>query len=249
MFRNQYLERIHYAGSLEPTLDVLAQLQQAHMLTVPFENLSIGIGQPIVLTEDALFDKIVRRRRGGFCYELNSLFARLLQTLGYQVILLSAEVTHADGTFGPPFDHLTLRVDLDQPWLVDVGFGDSFRLPLPLESSAIQKQEMGTYRLLRREGYHILEESQADQWIPQYRFQLEPHVIGNFQEMCRFHQTSPESGFTRKRVCSIATPTGRVTLSEMNLIITDGGERKERMLASEQEYHDALLTYFGVRLP
>jgi N-hydroxyarylamine O-acetyltransferase len=163
--------------------------------------------------------------------------------------LLSAEVARGNGTFGPPFDHLTLRVDLDQPWLVDVGFGDSFRLPLPLESSEIQEQEMGAHRLLQREGFHVLEESQDKQWVPQYRFQLEPHVIADYQEMCRFHQTSPDSHFTRKRVCSIATPNGRVTLSEMNLITTENGERTERPLANEEEYRDALLTYFGVRLP
>ena len=96
-----YLKRIHYQGSLEPTLQTLQALHEAHLLTVPFENLSIHYGQPIILQEDLLFNKIVRKHRGGFCYELNGLFAWLLQQLGFQVTLLSAEVAGDDGTFSP----------------------------------------------------------------------------------------------------------------------------------------------------
>jgi N-hydroxyarylamine O-acetyltransferase len=246
---DEYLERIHHTGSLEQSRNTLIQLQYAHMLAVPFENLSIAIGQPIVLTEEALFEKIVRQKRGGFCYELNFLFARLLEILGYRVTLLSAEVAHADGTFGPPFDHLTLKVDGEQAWLVDVGFGDSFRQPLNLESPEAQQQPIGTYRLIQRESHHILEELRGHAWIPQYRFTLEPHVITDFQSMCQFHQTSPASHFTRNRICSIATPAGRISLSGRKLIITDGDEREERLLATEETYSAALWEFFGIRLP
>ena len=108
-----YLDRIDYHSPLEPTAETLRALHMAHMLAVPFENLNIGRGWPIVLDQDALFEKIVVRRRGGFCYELNGLFAALLRALGFEVTLLSAGVARADGGFGPEFDHLTLLVTTD----------------------------------------------------------------------------------------------------------------------------------------
>src|SRR3989440_10034587 len=127
-----YLQRIDYTGPLVPSAKTLRLLQVAHLRTVPFENLSIHSGEPIVLDDDALFEKIVSRRRGGFCYELNGLFAALLRALGFDVVLLSAGVAHAGGGFGPEFDHLLLVVDLQEHWLADVGFGDSFLEPVRL---------------------------------------------------------------------------------------------------------------------
>ncbi len=125
-----YLQRINYDGPLAPSAETLRQLHLAHLLSVPFENLSIHRHEPIVLNDDALFEKIVRRRRGGFCYELNGVFAALLRSLGFNVTMLSAEVANNEGEFGEPFDHMTLMVTLDERWLADVGFGDSFREPL-----------------------------------------------------------------------------------------------------------------------
>src|SRR5262249_19643128 len=128
-----YLKRINYAGAREPAAETLRTLQLAHLRTVPFENLSIHAGEPIVLEEAALFGKIVERRRGGFCYEANGLFAALLRALGFQVAMLSAGVANAKGEFGPDFDHMTLMVTLAERWLVDVGFGESFMEPLLLD--------------------------------------------------------------------------------------------------------------------
>ena len=112
MDTNAYLERINYHGSLVPSAETLRELQLAHLLSVPFENLSIHANQPIVLADDALFTKIVERRRGGFCYECNGLFASLLRALGFEVKMLAAEVANDAGVFGPPFDHMTLMVSL-----------------------------------------------------------------------------------------------------------------------------------------
>src|SRR5918995_2554428 len=106
-----YLERIDYRGPLAPTAETLRRLHVAHLLAVPFENLSIHAGEPVVLDDEALFEKIVARRRGGFCYELNGLFAWLLRALGFRVTMLSARVVNR-GVVGPEYDHLTLQVDL-----------------------------------------------------------------------------------------------------------------------------------------
>src|ERR1700712_2686623 len=126
-----YLERIGTSWPTALTPEALATLMQAHLATVPFENLSIHLGEPVDLDEHALMDKLVSRRRGGFCYELNGGFAALLRHLGFEVTRLAARV-HTPAGLGPPFDHLTLRVDLDEPWLVDVGFGKFVASPVPL---------------------------------------------------------------------------------------------------------------------
>jgi len=245
-----YLKRIHYRGSTAATADSLRHLQVAHLLTVPFENLSIHHGEEIVLDEDALFDKIVRRRRGGFCYEANGLFAALLRELGFDVAMVSAAVARGDGEFGPEFDHMTLKVTLDECWLVDVGFGDSFREPLLFDERGEQQQGSRTYRITA-EGTHLLlsQRDEGDDWKPQYRFTEQPHSFVDFAEMCRYHQTSPLSHFTQAPVCSLATEDGRMTLSGMRLITTSAGKaRIERTLATQDEYADVLREQFGIRL-
>jgi N-hydroxyarylamine O-acetyltransferase len=258
-----YLDRIHFSLSegmmaLEPTLQTLQALHQAHLLAVPFENLSIHSGQPISLQQEALYEKIVLRQRGGFCYELNGLFAWLLRQVGFQVSLLSAGVARQDGSFSPAFDHLTLLVHRlsGADWVADVGFGDSFLLPLRLETGVEQEGGDGrVYRLVRnfeesedqaKREYWLVQQYSDEVWEAQYRFTLEPHALSDFTERCHYQQTSPESHFTKQRICSLATPTGRLTLSDQRFIRTAHGKREERLVESQQEYQDALAKWFGV---
>ncbi len=245
-----YLKRINYHGSLAPTAETLRALQVAHLLSVPFENLSIHAGQPIVLEDDALFTKIVARRRGGFCYEANGLFAALLRALGFEVQMLSAQVANSEGVFGPDFDHMALLVSLvsleEQRWLVDVGFGDSFREPLRLDEESEQVQSDHAYRIARDNSYFLMQRREDGEWKTQYRFTLQPHEYPDYAEMCRYHQTDPGSHFTRNTVCSLATADGRITLSGMRFITTAKGEQQERMLANEAEYAGVLSEHFGV---
>jgi N-hydroxyarylamine O-acetyltransferase len=246
-----YLERINYRGSVAPTAETLRALQVAHLLTVPFENLSIHAGQPIVLEDEALFTKIVTNRRGGFCYEANGLFAALLRALGFDVVMLSAEVANASGEFGPDFDHMALMIQLDRRWLVDVGFGDSFLEPLVLDERDEQRQGSRAYQIVPDGNYLILmRRDESEEWKAQYRFTLGPHTFTDYAEMCRYHQTSPESHFRRGRICSRATEHGRITLSDMRFITTsnNSGEqvRRERTLTSEEEYAEVLRENFGV---
>jgi N-hydroxyarylamine O-acetyltransferase len=243
-----YLERINYQGSLAPTAETLRALQVAHLLAVPFENLSIHASEPIVLEDDALFKKIVERRRGGFCYEANGLFAALLRALGFDVRMLSAGVANAEGGFGPDFDHMALMVTLGRRWLVDVGFGDSFREPLLLDERSEQVQGERAFRLVP-DGTHLIlmRRDEGDEWKAQYRFTLQDYEYADYAEMCRYHQTSPQSHFTRARICSRATEAGRITLSEMRFITTsEKGERQEQTLTSEEEYAEFLARHFGV---
>lgn len=252
-----YLRRINYRGPVAPTPEVLRDIHRAHLVAVPFENLDIHLGRPLSLDEGALFDKIVTRRRGGFCFEVCGLFAALCRAIGFDVTMLSARVARPDGGFGPDRDHLTLMIRAKgeggapsgPPLLADVGFGDSFLLPLRLDEAGEQIEGDRAYRiadegsaklLLRREG-------SADP-KPQYLFAMDPREHSDFEAMCLYHQTSPESIFTQKRICSRATPEGRVTLSDMLLITTIGSERKETPLQSEEERTAALRDHFGVDL-
>lgn len=249
MQTGEYLKRISYSGSLEPTPETLRNLQVAHLLTVPFENLSIHSGEPIVLEVNSLFTKIVERRRGGFCYEANGLFASLLRALGFEVSMLAAGVAKSDGGFGPRFDHMTLLVTLSDRWLVDVGFGDSFLEPLLLDSRKEQVQGNRAFRIVDDNDHLILmRRNQGGDWEPQYRFTLQPYTFADYEEMCHFHQTSPDSHFTKGRICSRATEDGRVSLSEMRLITTTGPEllREERTLADQEEYKRVLRDQFGI---
>jgi len=243
-----YLERIKYRGSLDPTAATLRDLQVAHLVTVPFENLSIHAHEPVVLNNDALFTKIVEHRRGGFCYECNGLFAALLRALGFEVTMLSAEVAHPEGGYSQPFDHMTLLVDLRERWLVDVGFGDSFPEPLLLDDPGEQIQGRRAYRIVRDGEYSILSGRVDGDWTPQYRFTLHPYKYEDYAAMCRYHQTSPQSHFTQGRICSRATEGGgRISLSEMRLITTSpDGERQERVLENDAEYAVALREHFGI---
>ena len=243
----KYLKRINYSGPLEPTAETLRQLQLAHLHAVPFENLSIHAGEPIVLAEDDLFTKIVENRRGGFCYECNGLFAGLLRAMGFEVAMLAAEVANPTGGFGPEFDHMALMVTLDDRWLVDVGFGESFMEPLLLDARVDQVQRAGSFRIVEESEYLlVMRRNDGGEWQPQYRFTLQPHEFPDYEAMCRFHQTSPESHFTRNLICSRMTDQGRITLSGMKFITTSGAERHEQVLTSRAEYDAALRERFGV---
>jgi N-hydroxyarylamine O-acetyltransferase len=218
------------------------------MFSVPFENLDIHLGRRITLDETAFYDKVVLRKRGGFCYELNGLFACLLRSLGFRVTMHSARV-YGMGRPGPDFDHMVLLVSLQRQWLVDVGFGDSFLEPLLLDESGMYMQSGTIYRIRPSEQAWLLLEQKAGK-EPEiiYDFSLRSRELAEFSEMCLWQQTSPDSHFTQKRVCSLATRTGRVTLSDMNLIVTEKGVRREQQISGEEEYRQCLTRYFDVDL-
>ena len=220
-----YLARIGLRGPCEPTLETLVALHRAHMLSVPFENLDIHLGRPLVLDPAANFGKIVTRRRGGWCYEQNGLFGWVLEQVGFNVTLLGARVVGE--RVGRDLGHLMLRVDLDRPWLADVGFGESSLVPVPLSDEPWQVVVSGG---MRRE------------------FTLRPRRLEEFAEMCAFSQTSPDIVFTQRRLCTLATETGRVTLTDLRLVERDGDRVNERDLAGENEWRLVLRERFGVDL-
>ncbi|SCK57611.1 arylamine N-acetyltransferase [Streptomyces sp. WMMB 322] len=245
---DEYLARIGAPRPARADADSLRNLHRSHLLTVPFENLSVHLGEDIVLEAETLTGKVAVNRRGGFCYELNGAFAALLTALGYPVTLMAARVFGGDGLPGPLFDHLALRVETPRPWLVDVGFGRHSEYPLRLDRRGEQADPGGTFR--------ILETPQGDldvhrDGVPQYRLEQRPRALADFELGCWWNRTSPKSHFTRSLVCSLLTETGRVTLSGRTLTVTEGGDRREEELP-EDAVLAAYREHFGIvldRLP
>jgi N-hydroxyarylamine O-acetyltransferase len=240
-----YLARIGAARPARADEAALRDLQLRHLLAVPFENLDIHLGERISLDEGALLDKVVDRRRGGFCYELNGAFSALLAALGFKVTLLAARAIGPSGDLGPPFDHLALRVDLAEPWLADVGWGRFSHHPLRLDQRGEQRDPGGTFR--------VVESGQGDLDVhmdgkPQYRIEPRPRSLADFEATCWWHQTSPKSHFTRSLVCSLLTEDGRVTINGRNAITTAADGRHERALTGDDEVLAAYRSYFGIEL-
>jgi N-hydroxyarylamine O-acetyltransferase len=245
----KYLERLSYAGSVEANVDLLMALHRAHLHHIAFENLDIILGKKIALSREAILDKILILRRGGFCYELNYAFSLLLKTLGFDVQLLAANVFNGQ-SYGQEFDHMLLLVHINkQSWIADVGFGDCFRTPMLIGGDAVE--ELGSaYKIVADEDHQILMHRKAQQeWQPEYRFSLIGHGIADFLPMCDYQQSSPDSHFTKKSICSIATKVGRISISNGRLIRTQHGERSEQYIQNDVEYRQFFAQHFDMQLP
>ena len=242
-----YLARI---GGPSPDLldaDALRQLHRAHLLTVPFENLSIHMSELISLDEDTLLGKIVTRRRGGFCYELNGAFALLLRALGAEVTMVAARV-YGNGSLGPPFDHLALLVHLADgtgPWVADVGFGSHSTYPLLFGSRQEQHDPAGPFRLADAADGDVDVVKGSE---PQYRIERRARSLADFVPTCWYQQSSPESHFTHSTICSRLTADGRLSISGHTVIRTSGAVRVEEQLADDGALLAAYREHFGVVL-
>ncbi|MFD9980990.1 arylamine N-acetyltransferase [Streptomyces massasporeus] len=258
-----YLRRLGAEHPAWPTVDALRELHLRHLRTVPFENLSIHLGEEIVLEEKRLLDKVVGARRGGFCYELNGSFGALLAALGYDVALLAGRVYGDGGRLGIPYDHLALRVRTVDggDWLADVGFGAHSHLPLAFGDRGEQKDPGGTFRIVEagpdaagvRGGHGTVEAADLDVFRDgraQYRLEVRPRALGDFVAGAWWHTTSSVSHFTRSLVCSRVTEEGgRITLSGRRLTATAAdGTREERELETDEEILGVYRERFGVEL-
>lgn len=244
-----YLDRINITGPLKPDADSLRRLHSAHLHTVPFENLSIHLHEDMSLNTLALYDKIVTRHRGGFCYELNGLFAAALETIGYRVQRHSARTFSPDRGFSPPMDHLALRVTdtAGDTWLADVGFGRHTEYPLRFTDRTDQPDPGGLFRITEYEDgeLDILREGEA-----QYRVDPRPLALSDFVPAMWWQRTSPDAHFTQSLICSRLTENGgRISLNGRKLITTDAAGRHEQELTSDQEVLTAYREVFGIELP
>lgn len=244
---NEYLARIEVPRPPALDAEALRTLHRAHQLTVPFENLSIHLSEPISLEEPDLIGKVVTRRRGGFCYELNGAFALLLEALGARVGRAAGRV-YGGGRLGPPFDHLALMVRLPDgtgPWLADVGFGSHSAYPLHLERRDAQQDPAGSFQITDTDAgdVEVLRDGQ-----PQYRLELRERELADFGPTCWWQQTSPLSHFTQSVICSLLRPDGRISISGRTLIMTSDGIRSEQELPDDEAALAAYRDHFGISL-
>jgi len=239
----RYLDRLGVSRRRDPTPSwgTLCDLVDAHLRAVPFENLDIVAGLRSGLTSSAALQKIVMRRRGGFCYELNEAFGALLTHLGFRVRRIEARVwLEEQRKFGPPYDHLALVVTLPEgEFLTDVGFGDNNRSPLRLPEDALEDIS-GRYTLApKADGVWLL--SRPDR--PLYEMTLAAQPLTVFAPMYRYHQTSPQSVFAKGLICTRPTAGGRITLSRDRMVIVEGAHRTETCVADRDS---VLEQYFGI---
>jgi N-hydroxyarylamine O-acetyltransferase len=249
---NGYLRRINSTGILRSDLDMLRELQHKHVFAIPFETLDIHNQIPIILKTNLLFQKVIRDRRGGYCYELNVLFHHLLNLCGFDVNLVAGRLHHGSNRYGREFEHLALIVNLNgRNWLVDVGYGDFSLAPLAIAPGEIQSDGRNYYQIIDRvmvDGQPYLG---VAKWVASkqdfkidYIFTLTPRGLEDFHGMNEFHQTSPESHFARTLICTMPTAEGRITLINNKLIRKENGKRQVRIVQSEDQRDQLLEKYF-----
>lgn len=245
----QYLKRIGIANKELPSFDFLAELQNQHLISIPFEDLDIPERDRIILDIERIYKKIILTKRGGFCYELNGLFHWLLTQLGFKVDMLSARVYNSQkNELGPEFDHMTLLVHLEKDYLVDVGFGDSFRKPVEMPDGECEDIS-GRYRLYNIDSENFeLRRKEENKWILQYTFTTVPRRLSDYKAMCDFQQDSLTSHFRTRMKCTIATPTGRITLSDSSLTITEKGIKTKLEIRNAVAFKTSLVNYFGISI-
>jgi N-hydroxyarylamine O-acetyltransferase len=247
--KEKYLKRIKYSGNIEPNLNTLKRLQRHHLLNVPFENLDIHYSIPIELSIEKFFNKIINENRGGFCYELNGLFYELLKDLGFDVKMVSARVFDQNKGYGKEYDHLAIIVKINaDEYLTDVGFGEFTFEPLKLEMGTIQNDERGDYKISKYEnGYLRVSKIENDKKTPEYIFKNKKRKLKEFDEMCNYHQTSPNSHFTSKRLITIPTDDGRITITGNKLKIKEFELTTEIVLENETEFEKELWNKFRIK--
>lgn len=232
----QYLKRFDAESLTEVSYTNLVKLQELHMQHIPFENLDVMRRVPIYLNLQTIYEKIVGRNRGGYCYEVNGLFHWLLNELGYSAYFVPATVKRPTGIWARAHTHVALIVELDIPYLIDVGFGAATpRVPVALDGSKhtdisstyhIDTRADGTLDLIQRNavGERIL-----------YRFDLDYKNLVDFHEGCVFNQVSEDSSFTHFDIITRATSTGRITLTDHQLSVTKNGEEITSELSAEEK--------------
>ncbi len=244
-----YLKRINVTQSLKLDKSTLVQLHQSHLYNVPFEDLNIHYNIPIILKEKNLYQKIVEGNRGGFCYELNGLFNELLKEIGFKTTIISAKVINKEGRVGPPFDHAAIIVDLEKRWLVDVGYGgDSFVLPKELILDVVQKDIHDYYKFTKHteNEWLLMHSADGENFKGQYVFSFEEQPLENFKPECDRKQTQPDSHFMINLICTMATPTGRISIINDKLIIRVNGKKETRLIVDEADRLAILRDKFAI---
>lgn len=245
----KFLKRIGFSGAPKVDYETLARLQNNFLLSVPFENIDIHYSdRKIVLDTEAFYEKIVERKRGGFCFECNGLMYAMLREMGFRVELFSARMCVPLPVDLPEFAHIFLRVTLEREYLVDFGNGQSFRTPLHEDGSSEAWIPEG---FLFRVGPHIsgrtLYTRSADtRWTPRFNYDPIARDLSQFAEMCHWHQTNPQSTFVKGPLATRALPDGRIFVTRTRFSENRLGKTTDTPISDEAEFLECLKTKFNI---
>lgn len=263
-----YLERIGLAAPPSADAVGLQTLQRAHRLAIPFENVDVRLGRAIRIDSDSVFDKLIARRRGGYCFEQNRLFGDMLAELGLasRPLLARVRLGSTPGADHPPRTHVLLLVEIGgQAWIADVGFGGSYLPPIPLnDGAAVNTPDGAQYRLrrigepgtlagewlLERAGPQAITDGRGQphaEWQPQYSFDLGEVAPADLAQANHWTATAPGSRFTNLQITTIALPHGFASLIDHALSHADGETEHRMEITDPGEYREMLASRF--RLP
>ena len=245
-----YFERIGYDGVPAPNYSTLAAIQQAQNASIPFENIDVHLRRCISLDETSIFEKLVSRRRGGYCYELNLLLRFALRNIGFSVQALAAR-TRLNMREEVPKTHMTLLVSSSSgEWIADAGFG-AYGLsgPVPFATGSVHDTGFDRYRILRSSAWHYeLQCESGDDWTTLYDFTTEPLPLADFEMMNYYNSTSPKSRFLRSIVVACVNGDRRTLLAGLSLRKCSRRENSERDVRSVETYEAVLQDEFGIHL-
>jgi N-hydroxyarylamine O-acetyltransferase len=243
-----YFDRIGFAGPARPDLETLTALHRLHLRVIPYENFDVLLGRPVSLDPDAAFEKLVTQRRGGWCYEMNGVLGAVLQDIGFSVTRMAGAVMRAERGDISLGNHLVLRVDLDRPYIADVGFGDGVLEPIPLM--------FGGHHCA---GYDFRLEELGDDWLrfhnhdqggaPYFDFSLAPADPDRLAATCRWLSTSPDSIFTQTALGFRHTPAGIVGLLGRTVRRVQPDSKTTELIESADEFVAVLKLEFGLDVP
>jgi len=248
MDKEQYLQRIKFTNEIVIDEDTLINLHEHHVFNVPFENIDIYYRRLFSLEIERIFEKVVLNFRGGFCYELNSIFDVLLRQIGFNSKIISARIIGDYGALGPEYDHMSVFVECNnKKYLADVGFGHLFIRPLEIRSG-IQSDGRNFFMIqeINTQDYVVSMSSDKINFYKKYRFNLREVSIENFVDICLEKQTNPSSYFVKNIICTKPTIQGRLTIKNGNLIEQKNGVRTEKLIRNEYELRTELRNKFDI---
>jgi N-hydroxyarylamine O-acetyltransferase len=250
MDTKKYLERINFKTAATVNYETLVRLHELHVLSVPFENIDIYFKRAFNLAIDNVYQKVVVQRRGGFCYELNSLFNELLVSLGFKSRIISSRIFDESGALGPEYDHMCVLIEIDNnQYLADVGYGDLFITPLEIKGG-IQSDGRNFFKMepyTENEFFLSMSPTETD-LVKKYIFNLKEVSIESFYKICRDKQINKASYFVKNTICTKPTYSGRLTIFNGKLIEKRNEERIEQAIADDKDLIKLLKERFEIEL-
>lgn len=243
-----YLARVGFDGAPRPDLDTLRAIHRGHVEQIPYENLDVQLGVPVARGPGAIFDKLVTRRRGGWCYEMNGLLFWALRGIGFSVTPVSGATRRRERGASAVGNHLVLLVDLDERYLADVGFGDGLIEPVPLRESAFEQRGLAFALNRIEDGWWRLH-THPHSGAPDFDFTEEPADEALLDAKNELLQSDPASSFVLNAVVQRHLPEELVVLRGKTLRRVRGTDVETRALGTASEYVETLLDVFGLDLP